>query len=430
MQLKRSVRSKIRQLAGLLLLVTVSSGAFAKPKKKAPAPTANTTRQAAEADTMASEAGDAFSDDATPAGTYRIRTLLQTRFTHTAVDLGPIQDKLRQGPSGIDVTNLYRDQILEQARSGDGTDINRAFLRLAAQPTRQFGMKVLADFAEFLHKNQKGALKLAYGEMRVNRSLTLTAGLFKIPFSLLELLPIADYEFADVGVTDALIKDLGVGGRDIGLMAAVTPLQKKRYLQLSIGAYDGDNHNHQRYTGPGIFAARARTRAIPHLELGADCAYRPHAVRDLDASGTPYEKHAQGGACSADATFGYKRFAFRGEFMKGKRTDSPLFTDHITHQFSALWGLATYRIRLSRSLVLLPAGRDEWLDEDQATGVGQTTLVSAAMNLNFGRSTRLLMDLSRANVQVGTKDRNGGTAASQRYRPSTTTGVVQLQFLL
>jgi hypothetical protein len=34
-------------------------------------------------------------------------------------------------------------------------------------------------------------------------------GLFKRPYSLLELLPIAEFEFADVGPTDDVIKELG-----------------------------------------------------------------------------------------------------------------------------------------------------------------------------------------------------------------------------
>lgn len=372
-----------------------------------------------------SETGDAFADTKGPAGTYEFRTLLQTRFQHTAVELAPIEERLRaENASGAD---YLRDVVAERAHSSDGFAIQRAFLRATAQPTRYFDAKLLVDFAEFVHKNQKGALKLAYGELRPVHAITITAGLFKIPFSLLELLPIADYEFADVGPTDALIKDLGIGGRDIGLKVQITPLRKRKTLSLEVGAYDGDNHNLQKSPGPGVLAARAKTRPISHLEVAGDCVYRPTTVRDLDDGGNAYQKHGKGGACSVDASFSYHRFAVRGEWMTGKRTDTPLFRDGKSHRFSAVWALASYRVRLKKHMSLRPAVRVEWLDEDQPSRIGQTFLLSAALNLDLSNSTRILFDLSRSRVQGGTRDRSGD---GPMYRPSTTTGVAQLQFKL
>lgn len=372
-----------------------------------------------------SETGDAFSDTKGPAGAYGFRTLLQTRFVQTALDLAPVQDRLRaEDPANAD---YVRDLVRERAFKRDGFGIERAFFRATAQPTQAFHAKLLVDFAELLHKKQKNALKLAYGELRPDRTFSITAGLFKIPFSLLELLPIADFEFADVGPTDELIKDMGIGGRDIGLKLTVTPLAKRKSLSLEAGIYDGDNHNLQKNPGPGILAARAKVRPVSHLEVAGDCVYRPTNVRDLDGGGNPYQKHAKGGACSVDASFSYHRFAIRGEWMSGKRTDTPLFHDNKDHRFSAVWALASYRVRLKKSMSLRPAVRVEWLDEDQPSNIGQTLALSAALNLDLSNSTRILFDLTRSRVQGGTRDRSGD---GPLYRPSTTVGVAQLQFKL
>jgi hypothetical protein len=428
----RSRAAAVSLCASILVLLSGSSVAHAKPNKASheahaasSAPLAPGRTEDKDNEPTVSESGDAFSDASTAPGSYQLRTLLQTRFQHTAIDLAPIEDRLRAESTSS--PDYVRDVILERARSDDGIGIQRAFLRATAQPTRAFGAKLLVDFAEFVHKNQKNALKLAYGELRPTHTISITAGLFKIPFSLLELLPIAEFEFADVGPTDALIKDLGIGGRDIGVKVQVTPLRKRKSLSFEFGAYDGDNHNLQKNPGPGIIAARAKARPVSHLEVASDCAYRPTVVRDVDDGGNPYQKHGKGGACSVDASFSYHRFAMRGEWMTGKRTDTPLFHDNKDHRFSAVWALASYRVKLRKKLVLMPAVRVEWLDEDQPSRIGQTFLVSGAINLDVANSTRILFDLSRSRVQGGTRDRSD---AGQLYRPSTTTGVAQLQFKL
>ncbi|MES1207529.1 MAG: hypothetical protein ABUS79_16460, partial [Pseudomonadota bacterium] len=196
--------------------------------------------------------------DGASSGAVTIRTLLQTRFRLTFPQITTAQ--AARLPADPVSAGFARELIRETARHDDGFNINRAFLRLTARPTETISGKLLVDFAELLHKNEKKALKLAYGEIAPNESVTVYAGLFKIPFSLLELLPIADFELADVGPTDELIKDLGFGGRDIGTMVEVAPLQKKKWLHISAGAFRGNNNGYQSYRGPGIFAGRVVTR--------------------------------------------------------------------------------------------------------------------------------------------------------------------------
>jgi hypothetical protein len=418
-------------LASLLLV----SPAQAKKKSHASdhvsVPTEPSTAEpsAAPPEAMARASGDESfgGEDATTAGTYTLRTLIQTRFVRTAPDFSPELESLMTREHPMFSERTYFENLMRAtARDSDGLHLERVFLRATAAPTRSFSVKLLVDFGELVRKNQKKALKLAFGELHPTKAVTVTAGLFKIPFSLLELLPIADYEFADVGPTDNLIKDLGFAGRDVGAMVDVAPLRNGKLLHLQAAIFDGDNDHAQRHVLPAMLAARITSRPLKQLRLGVDCAYRPHAVSDTEA-GSVYERYSEGGACSADAALAFGHFGFRGEWMAGKRTDTPSITDHGTHDFMAAWAVASYRLKLSRKMALLPALRAEWLDEDQPSSQGQTTYLTAAMNLELSASARLLFDLSRSNVQVGTRERG---AAVPTYKPSANIGVVQVQFKL
>ncbi|HET9958017.1 MAG TPA: hypothetical protein VFQ61_26145, partial [Polyangiaceae bacterium] len=274
---------------------------------------------------------------------------------------------------------------------------------------------------------QKRALKQAFGEVRVSNAIAVRAGLLKLPMSLYELLPIAAYEFGSSSPVDSLIQDLGVGGRDIGAVVDIAPLHKKRYLHVELGAYNGDANGASNKPGLGLVGGRITSRPISRLRLGFDCLYRPRAASDVNDTGTVYEKYSTGATCSADAEFSYHKFGIRGEFLNGKRTDSPIFTDKSKHTFMAAWGIATYRIKLRGKSALIPAVRVEWLDEDRQSNVGGSLLMSAAMNIDFTRNVRLLFDLSRHNVQVGTRARS---AILPIYKPSATSGVIQLQLKL
>jgi hypothetical protein len=414
-------------LLAVALLVFAPNAAAKKQKKKADtAQQVVTPEDAPPRDTGDESFGG---DDSESTGTYTLRTLIQTRYVRTAPDLGTeLEQRLERESPEFRSRMKYIDLMREGARDNDGLRLERVFLRATANPVRSFGLKMLVDFGELVRKNQKKALKLAFGELRPNKSITVTTGLFKIPFSLLELLPIADYEFADVGPTDNLIKDLGIAGRDVGVMVDVAPLHKGQWLHLQAGIFNGDNDNNQRHVNPAIVAGRITSRPISALRLGVDCAYRTQAVSDTDAGNT-FEKYAEGGACSADASLSLSHhLSLRGEWLAGKRTDTPVLLPlgRGTHNFMAAWLAVVYRLKLSDRMALMPAFRAEWLDQDQPANVGQTTYLTAAMNLEFSPSARLLFDLSRSNVQVGTRD----TSSSSTYAPSSTIGVVQLQFKL
>ncbi len=216
--------------------------------------------------------GDAFGDEpenAPKTKGFAFRLLLQTRYTQ-----------------------VFDDASVKDAESNDGFALNRAFLRGVVHPYKWLSAKLLVDFAEFAYSNPQQALKLAYGEIKPIKRIELTFGLFKRTYSLLELLPIAEYELADTGPTDNLIKDTQFGGRDAGAMLRGDPLPKRRWLHIYLGAFGGAGEGAEGIpgttgnvnTGPDLAApsllltARLMSRPLKHLSLGADGAWRPNGT--------------------------------------------------------------------------------------------------------------------------------------------------------
>ena len=183
--------------------------------------------------------GDAFGDEpenAPKTKGFAFRFLLQTRYTR-----------------------VFDDASVKDAESNDGFALNRAFFRGVVHPYKWLSAKLLVDFAEFAYSNPQQALKLAYGEIKPIKRIELTFGLFKRTYSLLELLPIAEYELADTGPTDNLIKDTQFGGRDAGAMVRGDPLPKRRWLHIYLGAFGGAGEGAEGFPAPPATSTRAPT---------------------------------------------------------------------------------------------------------------------------------------------------------------------------
>jgi hypothetical protein len=333
--------------------------------------------------------------DAIPGGSgesgFNIRSLLQVRYQQTSADGGGILD---------------RDRALDN----DGYRLERAFLRFTDDPSKQVGVKVLFDLAELTRKNVKQSVKLAYMRLRPFKRLELTFGVQKRPFSLLELNPIASYELANVGVIDDLIKDLEFGGRDVGAMARVEPLAKKKWLRLFLGAFKGQASGREA-SAAGVINARVTTKPIKAVELGADVAWHPTDTEAID----------KGVATSGDATIEMERFSLRLEGLWGTRDD--VLTRLQAKHFLGSWALASYQIPVG-NLVLMPALRAEWVDLDRGHAGGAVTLLSGAMNVLLPQGVRLLLDVSHTNAQAGAY-RTDGTAYLDSW-----TFVSQVQLML
>jgi hypothetical protein len=368
------------------------------PPATTPAPSLSTTPApepppavepgAERAQPFHSSGNDAFGDVA-PGG-FTIRTLTQIRYRGT----------FTPAPAGSDERATVQDH--------DGWRLNRAFFRLVAAPSKRVQARLLVDFAELLRKNQKKALKLAYGQFEATKWLEFTAGLFKRTFSLLELLPIADFELADEGPTDDFLKDLGFAGRDVGATIRLSPLAKKRYLSLWLGAFSGDTEEGYDAGVGKLFTARLESRPYHFLRVGADFAWRTE-------QSVGHEKYPDylteivtldsGKAYSADLTFSLAGFELRTEGMLGDRTDV-LWEIRAGHRdFLATWALASYRIPID-SVVLMPAVRAEWLDVDRKNPGGGRVYLTAGFNIDLSANLRLLLDVSRYDVQSKTQSLN------------------------
>ena len=281
-------------------------------------------------------------------------------------------------------------------RLNDGYTLNRIFTRLTTKPKPWMSAKLLIDWAEITHRNPKKALKLAYAEFAVDRHVVVTIGMFKRTFSLLELLPIADFEVADVGPTDVLIKDAEIGGRDPGAMIRTDPLHKRKRLNFYLGVFRGGLGGTDARAA-GLLTARLTSEPIKHLKLGIDGAWRPHG-QTVPAGVSPTTGEAR--AMSADVSYERKRYELRTEWLWGDRADEVNRGDART--FMAAWGIAAVKIPV-RHDVVMPAARFEWLDADREHGIGSRYLMTLALNvMDVADSVRVLVDVSRTQVHAGT----------------------------
>jgi hypothetical protein len=376
--------------------------------------------------------GDEAFGEADAVGSYVFRTLFQTRVQETYTSIDPAVSALVRGQTSDPAVAAAALAYLGEARRhDDGFGLNRAFLRATAQPTAYFGVKLLIDFAELYRGKEKHALKLAFTELSPRPTVAFSVGLFKIPFSLLELLPIADYELAESGPTDHLLKSLGFAGRDIGAMVSLAPLHKKKLLRLHAGIFRGDANGAQGSRNPGILAGRATSKPMKHLRVGADVVWRPKATLDWEDT-TVYHKYEAGKAVSADAIVDFKPVELRAEWVMGDRTDNELVVPLTLRRrgtartFMSAWALLAARLPVG-AMTLIPAARVEWLDTDRESSSGRIFSATAGLNLEVLPSVRLLVDLTRTVVQPFTYnlDEDGGV-----YDVNATTLIGQVQVKL
>jgi hypothetical protein len=289
--------------------------------------------------------------------------------------------------------------------------LKRFFLRIGADPVEELGFRAIIDFAQLAHGDGADAIKQAYASLRpLPKHLEVYAGVFKLPFSTMELDPIARYELANLGPSDDLIKDLRFAGRDTGAEVMLAPFSKAKLLRVYVGAFRG--HAHDEHASPiGAIGGRIESKPVKGLRLGVDSVVQPWSLtypRPFDTSSKdvlpmpddplfPRAQHwASGAAYSADITFDRWHLMLRAEGMLGTRVD--VDTRYGARSFWAAWGLAAYRIRIG-AFELRPALRAEWLDADREHPVGLRRTLGAALTCAFTNQVALLVDATRTDVQ-------------------------------
>jgi hypothetical protein len=333
-------------------------------------------------------------------GAISLRVLLQTRYRQTFA---------RPSKNSRPGYALREDLLVHD---GDGFDLQRFFVRLGAEPIPELGFKAILDFAKL--NNPENVLKQAYATVRpVPKRVELAAGILKLPYSTMELDPIARFELSDLGGTDDLIKNLGFGGRDVGAELMVAPLPQPKLLRVSLGAFEG--HAKDEHASPlGAIGARIETKPLKGLRVGVDAIGMPNSQdykRPFDTSNKdtlplppdplyPREQRwAAGKAYSADVTFERRHFTLRTEGLLGDRID--VAERYGARSFWAVWALLAYDIHAGW-LRLTPAVRMEWLDLDRDHDVGGRREITGGVGVPFKKRMRLLVDVRRTDVQKGT----------------------------
>lgn len=347
--------------------------------------------------------GDAWADEPTPMtlGPWSFRVLLQTRYEHT------------YARASVDPRAGYavREDVL--AHDGDGLSVQRFFLRIAAVPSDYVSFKSILDLSKLRGSDVSNVLKQAYMLLSAQpKRLELVAGVFKLPYSILELDPVARFELPDLGQADDLVKNLGFAGRDVGLELMFAPLHKPRWLRVQLGAFRG--HATGLQASPlGALGARVESKPHKGVRVGVDLVAMPRSVSDKQPFETssdavlpdppdrlyPREQRwARGIAYSADASYTRKRFSVRVEAMLGDRVD--VDERYGARSFASVWGLAAYRFQL-QPIGLLPALRVEWLDADREHATGARLELSVALNVLYKKRLRFVVAGTRSVVQHG-----------------------------
>ena len=347
--------------------------------------------------------GDPFGDTAS-AGLISIRTLFQARYVST----------FSESSHSERASYRVREENLDQ--QNDGYEINRLFLRLGSDPSKYLGFKTVLDFAELISNDPEDVVKQAYASLRpIPQRLEFTVGIFKLPFSTLELDASSRYEFSDFGSANKLTGDIGFSGRDLGVQLIGSPLKKAKRLRLTLGVFRG--HSHDEHDSPaGVVAARIESKPNKHWRLGADIVHHTQSVTYNQPFSTsnkdelpnpsdplyPYAKTwLKGQAMSADVRYKKKSLMVRGEGQYGDRIDHD--ARYGAETWFAAWGLIAYRVEVTDTVRLLPAVRFEWFDADlehKDRGVQQQ--LSFATTVLFWDRVRFMVEATRVHVEPNT----------------------------
>ena len=210
-----------------------------------------------------------------------------------------------------------RYQALDEYKKKDGFDIRRARVDLRGSVTPYFTFRLQADLAD------KPKLIDAYGEIKLADYFMITAGQFKIPFSLENLASSNKLEMIDRSqVVEALVargKDVigNQNGRDLGVQVSGTFIKVNNVpvLEYRLGVFNGSGINVADTANEAKdIAMRLIATPIKGLSFGGgyyngwDKAIKP------DVNGLSQARNRLGFEVSFVAT----KFTVKGEYISGK----------------------------------------------------------------------------------------------------------------
>lgn len=248
------------------------------------------------------------------ADSVRAEAALAQQTTDAARKTFPITGTRGLALSGY---SQVRYQILDEYKKKDGLDIRRARLDLRGSVTPYFTYRVQADLAD------KPKLIDAYGEIKLADYLMITAGQFKIPFSLENLASSNKLEMIDRSqVVEALVargKDVigNQNGRDLGIQVSGTLIKVNSapILEYRLGVFNGSGINVADTANEAKdVAIRLIITPIKGLSFGGgyyngwDKAIKP------DVNGQSQARNRTG----FEVSYAVKKLSFKGEYIIGK----------------------------------------------------------------------------------------------------------------
>ena len=290
------------------------------------------------------------------------------------------------GSRALQISGLIqaRYQGFEQAGAFNSFDLHRARLDVKGDISSHWNYEVYTEFA--------GTTKLldAYAAYKLNDYLKITAGQFKVPFSLESLTADSQLEFIDRSqVVDALAgraKDVigNQNGRDIGVQVngSFVKLDDHYLFDYTFGVFNGagfdvtaDNNNHKDIAG------RLSVHPINNLSVSANF------YNGQGFYGTPAKNQARkrGGF---DARYVYGPLSLTAEYDKG--TDGTIHKDGWYAQ--AGYFLIPKRLQL--------AAKYDTLDPNSIITTDRSTWYIGGLNIFFNEWARLAIDYSSRHEEV------------------------------
>jgi phosphate-selective porin OprO/OprP len=269
-----------------------------------------------------------------------------------------------------------RFQTFQESGKHNGFDIRRARVDLKGSVTPYFSYRLQADLVD------KPKLIDAYGEIKLTDYFSITAGQFKIPFSMENLTSSNKLEMIDRSqVVEALVarsKDVigNQNGRDIGVQVGGTLLKVKdiSLIEYRLGVFNGSGinvadtaNNEKDISGRLIFTPVKGFSFGGSFYSGWEKAIKP------DVAGKGQTRNRFGG----EASYVSNRFSLKGEYIAGK--------DGKTNR--AGWYIQTGYFVIPQKLQVL--GKYDVYDPNTSTPDNISTNYVFGANYNFNTWSRL-----------------------------------------
>lgn len=271
-----------------------------------------------------------------------------------------------------------RYQALDEPGKKDGFDIRRARLDVKGSLTPYFGYRLQTEFAD------KPKIIDAYAEIKIADYFTITAGQFKIPFSLENLTSSNKLEMIDraqaVEALAARGKDVigNQNGRDLGIQVGGVIVKNKTtnlpVIEYRLGVFNGsginvaDTANEAKDVGGRLIVSPLKGLSIGGgFYNGWDRAIKP------DVKGKSQKRNRIG----LDASYTTLRLSIKGEYIHG--------VDGITDKNG--WYLQAGYFVIPQKLQVL--AKYDTYDPSTSKADNISTLYVIGANLNFNSWSRL-----------------------------------------